>query len=478
MLTPIQAQRADLGILTLPGRATRTPDSFGPSHDLLIGPAKQPNELSGVLESNDFEFLSHNPKRQRPVHLFHRLQHKLGEQTAEPLPKRTFTAQALPGLGEKRMAKLLDLVEKERQHHQNHQHDAQVLLAVAEIMFEVIALVLERVECFVFDLPTGPTGSHDLPNGLFVQRPIGDPTERLDARTDRAPIFQHVDQHVWVRLIDSNITKPTKIMLGVVFFGNAKMLHRAIFETLLDLAEEVFVVRGFGYQDEVTVGCPERLDHGSFGGEVVGRDRHFQLGVILAELFDPTLHGVLFAVVFGLSILLRDRFGHEGNDFFFLRMDQRSTQRLMIICRLSVSARACATVRTMDRGRGKILDAIEGYQVGVFDGPILGQNFGPLQEREDVGKGASQVFRFDGVEDGSHLCVARDVFDPKNGLEVSRGVVTSLIEGQKGRVLQGKQSEATHECVFERMGGLWARASVLGDLVETPTKHAIKVTGV
>ena len=44
---------------------------------------------------------------------------------------------------EQAAAVLLNLVDQKRQHHQAHQHCAEVLVTVTKVVFEVIALVFE-----------------------------------------------------------------------------------------------------------------------------------------------------------------------------------------------------------------------------------------------------------------------------------------------------------------------------------------------
>src|SRR4051794_4716878 len=46
------------------------------------------------------------------------------------------------------------------------EHHGKVLLAVAEVVLEVVAVGLEAVEAFVLDLPSGPGAGHDLGDGV------------------------------------------------------------------------------------------------------------------------------------------------------------------------------------------------------------------------------------------------------------------------------------------------------------------------
>ena len=69
-------------------------------------------------------------------------------------------------------AALLDLVDQEGQHHQAHEHGAQVRGAVTEVVLEVIALVLEGVEGLVFDLAAGAGTSHQGHEVVLVGRDV------------------------------------------------------------------------------------------------------------------------------------------------------------------------------------------------------------------------------------------------------------------------------------------------------------------
>ena len=83
----------------------------------------------------------------------HRPESEMREVRPQLLPQRTLRSRFLPRCAEERAAKLLDLINQERQHHQHGKDRRQVLFAVAIIVSEVVTLVLERIEGFVLDLP-------------------------------------------------------------------------------------------------------------------------------------------------------------------------------------------------------------------------------------------------------------------------------------------------------------------------------------
>jgi hypothetical protein len=78
-----------------------------------------------------------------------------------------FVPQAAHGMVfEQRLLKegttpLLELIDQKGQHGQHGKDAGQILGSVAVVMFEMVALVLERVEGLVFDVPAGPASSHN-----------------------------------------------------------------------------------------------------------------------------------------------------------------------------------------------------------------------------------------------------------------------------------------------------------------------------
>jgi hypothetical protein len=70
---------------------------------------------------------------------------------------------------------------------------------MAEIVLEVIALILERIECFIFDAPTRPRPLHEPIHCTFVDTQIGHPTEMLDFPFGgRLPALDEVDPKVGI----------------------------------------------------------------------------------------------------------------------------------------------------------------------------------------------------------------------------------------------------------------------------------------
>lgn len=89
----------------------------------------------------------------------------------------------------------------------------KVLLAQAAVMAEIVSLIFQGVEGFVFDAPTGTTSAHNLVCIFACDREIGNLTEiEFLSFGINLPIFKYIDQKIRVRFIES---KPVDQAKGV-----------------------------------------------------------------------------------------------------------------------------------------------------------------------------------------------------------------------------------------------------------------------
>src|SRR5262252_10112387 len=87
-----------------------------------------------------------------------------------------------------------------------------MLLAMAVVVFKVIALVFQRVEGCVFDFPPGATTSHEVKDIPFGHPQVGDPAEVLDLVLAELPVLDKIDSYLRVRRIERDIVDKTKAM--------------------------------------------------------------------------------------------------------------------------------------------------------------------------------------------------------------------------------------------------------------------------
>ena len=99
---------------------------------------------------------------------------EVSEVGTQVVPQRTLAAKLLPDGSKQRAAQLLNLIGQKGQHHQHGEHHRQVHFAVSEVVLELIALILERVEGFVLDLPASPAAAGQIPRVVAGDLQVGD----------------------------------------------------------------------------------------------------------------------------------------------------------------------------------------------------------------------------------------------------------------------------------------------------------------
>src|SRR5215467_4580335 len=88
-----------------------------------------------------------------------------------------------------------------------------MLIAVAEIVLEVIALIFQRVERFICDAPPRSRPLHDAVHGALVDAQVGDPTAMLDFALHRLPALEEVDAQWGMGRIEWHPTDKAKAMV-------------------------------------------------------------------------------------------------------------------------------------------------------------------------------------------------------------------------------------------------------------------------
>jgi hypothetical protein len=169
---------------------------------------------------------------------------------------------------------------------------------------------------------------------------------------------------------------------------------------------------------------------GGVGGQAVFDDDDRQMGMLAAEMLEPTAGGIALAVVLGPAVLLDNGLGSQGDDFLEVGMDQGGPQQLMGIGDPAAAMVLDQARGAMDLGGGEIGRAIERQEIRAVEINEAFQHLGALEGTEDIAEAGPELLRIDGIEEGPHLGVAGDLVDPIDGTEVVEGVAAALIEGQ------------------------------------------------
>ena len=317
-----------------------------------------------------------------------------------------------------------------------------------KVVLEMIILILQRIECFVFDLPTRTTASDQMTRVVASDRQIGDPTEAIANRTIRRilGVLQEVHQQIGVRFIQRQTVGETNLALHRFLLGvvrPAKCGDSALGLGLAHLIEEMFVIVWLGSQDEVHLEALQLADVRSVTGQAIFHNDQFHVRMFVSNLLQQTLARVAFAVVFVVAVLLDDRLRRERNDLLVIGMHHCRSQHLMMVGDL-----ACLAVLFLQAGlamnlfRRKVSGAIHRHQITAFMKGVRFQGLPALQLSKDIVEEGPEQIRFERIENRSHLRVAGNVEDAKKALHIL--VVATFLKGQQRRIFQGEHREGGH----------------------------------
>ena len=100
---------------------------------------------------------------------------KDADTTAQLIPEFNAGAKTASALLIEPVGQLQDLVHKKGQQIEQEKGHGQVVLAMAEIVFDVIALVLKGIKAFIFYLPAGATGFDQIADVVCSDVDVGNP---------------------------------------------------------------------------------------------------------------------------------------------------------------------------------------------------------------------------------------------------------------------------------------------------------------
>ena len=181
---------------------------------------------------------------------FHGVKDENIEEIAHRCPEFGFRAQPFPQLTKQPRAALLDLVHQKSQQHEQRQDRGEMLLPVAIVMLEMIALVLERIEGFVLNLPAAASGTHHFFHGARTEPQIGDPGPLLDLAVWRGLLVeQKVNFDVDRALVQAQVIGPGEVMLHASLVSQAKLFDLPTGLAAGKLLKEALMRIGLDVQD-------------------------------------------------------------------------------------------------------------------------------------------------------------------------------------------------------------------------------------
>ena len=174
------------------------------------------------------------------------------------------------------------------------QRHRQELLAVPEIMFELVAVVFEDVEAFVLDFPSRPAAGDDLGDIVLGDGKAGYPGHGicdLSLGVDNLEA-DPVDQDCILPVMDRNVLDPavTECLSGV---APADLLLVAERLGAVDEVVERFVRGRLAGEDEIVAGVRHHLADGMTGEQIVAEIDRAQRRDPSVVTVEPAFDGVV-----------------------------------------------------------------------------------------------------------------------------------------------------------------------------------------
>src|SRR6266851_5840555 len=145
--------------------------------------------------------------------LAHRLEVIAIEQRPHALPQQALAPQFRPDRSEEGTAQLLGLVHQKREYHDRGKHHGKILLAMAIVVLKMVALIFQRIERLIFNLPPRPATAHEFRDVPRTHPYIRHPTEVLDRVPANLPVIYEVDLDVGSRGMKRHVIEKAKPML-------------------------------------------------------------------------------------------------------------------------------------------------------------------------------------------------------------------------------------------------------------------------
>ena len=219
----------------------------------------------------------------------------------------------MPGLVEDWAGQLLYLIYQKGQKHQASHVAGEVFLSVTVIVFKVVALGFQRIECLIFYLPLRATSSHDL-HATSVSNPqAGDPAVgvTLFALFVVLDIFQEIELQVRMGFIQGHtigISKPVPVLFPI---GYLIAQSPVAIVALINSLEQGAMITVFGNDDEVVLVRANQFDGGTFGVQVIQIKYQPESGMVLMNVSKRPFQSVDFTVIFGGVNLMNNGLWHQ-----------------------------------------------------------------------------------------------------------------------------------------------------------------------
>ena len=241
------------------------------------------------------------------------------------LPHILLAHRLFQGFPEVRTTPLFHRFHPEHPHAAIRHDTGEVLVAMAELVLERVAigLGLQRLEGFVFDPPPRAGGFHHGHHPFCGKWEVGDPTP-VDGCAIRPAlgIPENRDRKVEMGIVQGNIVVPSEPMGDNPFRGPFGMGVGMGVRMAVNPLEHARVVPRLDPDDRTQVKVLQMLDVGAIGSQGILHDNRLEVGMFLFVGGEKPLGGIAFTIVLGATVLCSDHLGSEGDNNVIVWMDK------------------------------------------------------------------------------------------------------------------------------------------------------------
>ena len=304
------------------------------------------------------------------------------------------------------------------------------------MVLAVVALIVQRMEGFMLNLPPRPTTPHEVEDGALAHPQVRHPTAVLDLRLADLPVLDELDPYLCVRCMERHVIDKSTTMDETC--GAVVPLRRGDTSGVLrdlHLRAQIGLIACVAPKDIVTIVVVEGLDVGGMGTQPVCSDTALELGVVLAQLDHEAYGGMAFTIIFVRALVLHERFGHHGHHGTAVRMEHRRAQHLVSIRDRPVAVGLVQARGTVNGLGGKRARAIEGQERVAIKQRHRCTGLAAVALPKDAFEHGTSRLRGDRIESRAQMRIARDPLQAVDGVPMV--LDPFLIKGKQGRRLEG-----------------------------------------
>ena len=387
--------------------------------------------------------------REHLVEVFPRRKRKMLNEHLLRLPKIATRAESFSCRYEAGALQFAGLVDEKSQHHQQHHEGAQVLIAMPEIVFEVVAvLVLQGLEGFVFDRPASSCEKRH-PTCL-LHRPDGEVGEPSPAHLVAFAVQLHLFQYRASAIIAASVVQLHMVLPAKThpFRAQADGVRGGALQLLQSKGVPLVLQR----QNELRAAFTQPF-HGRFTGKQSVHDEdEFHAPTFLEKPRKQSFERVRLAVLLRHAVLFHDGFDGDRQDLPDTRMSDDRGHDAVPVADLAVLGLALNAMVAPHLGGGEIAGAVDEDRNQVLvaaDMKSLQITIAP-QPADSHPNRPMRPFRIDGIEPSLQRRVCRRALNVKQRTQVleQRRFAALLVEIQHRRQLENENRQAAHQTVM------------------------------